>query len=591
MHPASAPGFLMARPPEAGDNPDMLPEGRAAPARRPASLASQRKGGNTVIIGKPSAANRTVLGRPFLATPGPQPADESALPVAGPMDRFQAMVDLTDLCRRTDGQIAAFGEQLARNPQAVTDDMRTGIFTGFAGAAQSVLDRLPEGPDRRRAGDFARKEGFRLLDRAIEAEDLGRQRFVTSQLDRLQRAFADDAAVDPAKMEDGVQLFSELVDAADLSPTEARELKRAGHDEIRKASAVSSLDSSVVPPVLEIADGRFGEDVEDLNLRLGNTQPFDNRHDQFTADDQATLRSLAQTLRDNGAPDAVIETTLRDVAEQAVGLRRTAMEPFTATALTLGALALTALAASSLDAQRRRVERSGRRTAGDPRFDRLIEAIRRPHEAAIDGDGGDEETDRLPVTPENEPVAAAAQTEPPPNPEDDPLFDLMVQTITGQIVEQAVRERPEVRAEVRQHARELLPQIRELYPDGIGNVELERIVPLGKEPDQDKFRPGEVVTGVLLERTLGAPLERSPHEGVDWIDSSNTTYDGILGNMPAQHYSIEAARKSIREHVNKSVDHVVVDLHRLSEAQANEVEDFINTELSAADFSKVIILR
>ena len=34
-------------------------------------------------------------------------------------------------------------------------------------------------------------------------------------------------------------------------------------------------------------------------------------------------------------PDAVIETTLRDISEQAGGLRRTAMEPFTAGALTL----------------------------------------------------------------------------------------------------------------------------------------------------------------------------------------------------------------------------------------------------------------
>ena len=99
------------------------------------------------------------------------------------------------------------------------------------------------------------------------------------------------------------------------------------------------------------------------------------------------------------------------------------------------------------------------------------------------------------------------------------------------------------------------------------------------------------MTGVLLEREHGVRLERSPHEGVDWIDTSGATYGGILGNMPAQRYSIEAVRRAIRRHVRKSVDHVVVDLHQLGEEQANEVEEFINTELPAAEFSMIIILR
>jgi len=122
--------------------------------------------------------------------------------------------------------------------------------------------------------------------------------------------------------------------------------------------------------------------------------------------------------------------------------------------------------------------------------------------------------------------------------------------------------------------------------------ELRRIVPLGTEADKKTFRPGEVVSGVLLERVLGTTLERAPHVGDDWIDPrTGTTYDGVLGNMHPRHYSFEIAKRSIIQHVRKATSKIVVDVHRLSASQQAEIKEFVNTELPTEQFSKVIILE
>ena len=169
---------------------------------------------------------------------------------------------------------------------------------------------------------------------------------------------------------------------------------------------------------------------------------------------------------------------------------------------------------------------------------------------------------------------------------------LMTQTIAGQIVEKGLGENPDVRETIERHAKQLLPRVRELYPGGIQKAELERISALGTESDRKKFRPGEVVTGVLLERHLGTSLERASHVGDDWIDPrTNTTYDGVLGNMPPKHYSLKGAKTSIIDQVRKAAGKILVDIHQLTDAQKKEVKDFVNTELPTEQFAKIIILE
>ena len=232
-------------------------------------------------------------------------------------------------------------------------------------------------------------------------------------------------------------------------------------------------------------------------------------------------------------------------------------------------------------------------------FDRLIGDLRTQADQiaggapADDGGEGDEEDEARSLAPvPDQPIAAAPVAEPPPNPEDDPLLVLMTQTIAGQIAEKGLGENPDVRETIERHAKQLLPQVRELYPGGIQKAELERISALGTESDRKKFRPGEVVTGVLLERHLGTSLERASHIGDDWIDPrTNTTYDGVLGNMPPEHYSLKGARTSIIDHVRKATGKIVVDIHQLTDAQKKEVKDFVNTELPAEQFAKIIILE
>ncbi len=438
---------------------------------------------------------------------------------------------------------------------------------------------------RGRVAQAARRDGDALLREAVSTLERAGERHATAQIESVRDGLARRVVADPARLASARKTLEDLADAGELPDALADTIKGQGIEALEVAASkvldakvAGDTDAKVSRPAL------FDADIADFDSRTGSKRTASEVLSVFSSEEQAELRTLVQGLRDNGAPDGVIETTVRDVSQRVLGRRRTAMDPVTAT-LALGGIALSGLVATSLEAQRRRSLEVGRGGVDPEMFDRLIEAFR-PAAADIIEQSGDDEADDLPPASDgvDDPVAAAE----PPNPEDDPLFDLLLQTIMGQIVEQTIRERPEVRTAIDRHARELLPRIRELYPDGIRKKEVRRIVPLGDDSDIEDFRALEVFTGVRLERQLATTLERSGRGG-DWVDPHTLeTYDAILGNIPDHRFfTIEGFVKSLRSHLLKTdVDRVVVDIGPLSDAQRGQVTGYINTQLDTETSSK-----
>lgn len=90
-----------------------------------------------------------------------------------------------------------------------------------------------------------------------------------------------------------------------------------------------------------------------------------------------------------------------------------------------------------------------------------------------------------------------------------------------------------------------------------------------------KANPQEGQAGMHLEDLLGRPVERSPHEGADFIDNTgrrNTTYDA-LGPVPPGHFDstpgeFAAWAKSLQKHLAKTgLDFIFLDLSGLFPAQ------------------------
>lgn len=99
---------------------------------------------------------------------------------------------------------------------------------------------------------------------------------------------------------------------------------------------------------------------------------------------------------------------------------------------------------------------------------------------------------------------------------------------------------------------------------------------LGTDPATGgRFRPSEAETALRVERERGITLQRSPHEGADWIDpATGQTYDGV-GNFDARFLDLDDFCDQIRRHAGK-VDYVPVDISTFTEEQRTFIRRFID---------------
>jgi hypothetical protein len=98
----------------------------------------------------------------------------------------------------------------------------------------------------------------------------------------------------------------------------------------------------------------------------------------------------------------------------------------------------------------------------------------------------------------------------------------------------------------------------------------------------------ELGTGVRLAEQQGLRLVESKHIGAEFVDAAGKTYDAMGGKQAFKHFgSGKEFLASIAHHVNKSVDHVAIDLKGASEAQINTVKGYVST-LTKKQQEKVI---
>jgi RHS repeat-associated protein len=83
----------------------------------------------------------------------------------------------------------------------------------------------------------------------------------------------------------------------------------------------------------------------------------------------------------------------------------------------------------------------------------------------------------------------------------------------------------------------------------------------------------EISTGARLAKQTGMALAESAHVGEEFVSGVGKTIDAMGGAKAFEHFgSGKEFFKSIVHHVNKSVDHVAIDLKGASEAQVKAVK-------------------
>jgi RHS repeat-associated protein len=87
----------------------------------------------------------------------------------------------------------------------------------------------------------------------------------------------------------------------------------------------------------------------------------------------------------------------------------------------------------------------------------------------------------------------------------------------------------------------------------------------------------EISTGARLAKQTGTALVQSEHIGAEFVSAAGKTYDAMGGAQAFKHFGTgKQFFDSIVHHVNKSVDHVAIDLKGASEAQIEAVKGFVS---------------
>ena len=110
--------------------------------------------------------------------------------------------------------------------------------------------------------------------------------------------------------------------------------------------------------------------------------------------------------------------------------------------------------------------------------------------------------------------------------------------------------------------------------------ERERVWALGLDSATGRFRPNEMETAVLVERTLGVRLTRAPKwSRADWFDEYGVSYDAV-GPFAAGRFDQQWRRFSeqILLHLRKA-EIVPVDVSMFTRPQVDTVELFIADRL------------
>jgi hypothetical protein len=124
------------------------------------------------------------------------------------------------------------------------------------------------------------------------------------------------------------------------------------------------------------------------------------------------------------------------------------------------------------------------------------------------------------------------------------------------------------------------PQQRHPGSPGPAHQRLDITTPHARELGADpgiggRFRPEEAETGLRVEAQRGITLQRSPHEGADWIDpASGKSYDAV-GNFDGRYLNLSKFLDEVVAHSRKA-DCVPVDVSQFSAEQRSDVRRFVD---------------
>jgi hypothetical protein len=105
------------------------------------------------------------------------------------------------------------------------------------------------------------------------------------------------------------------------------------------------------------------------------------------------------------------------------------------------------------------------------------------------------------------------------------------------------------------------------------------------------LRAAEIASGNRLAKQIGGRLVESTHLGADFVDAATKkTYD-VMGTPNAYKYfgSGKEFFDSILHHVNKSVNHVAIDLKEASKQQVQAIQGYVSG-LTKEQRDKIIYL-
>jgi RHS repeat-associated protein len=110
-------------------------------------------------------------------------------------------------------------------------------------------------------------------------------------------------------------------------------------------------------------------------------------------------------------------------------------------------------------------------------------------------------------------------------------------------------------------------------------VSPDELTRIGTDQKTGQFRIHEAVAGTHLQEMLGRKIERSVHEGDDFIDpKTGTSYD-VMGPFPSDHFNANKIRRSIDKHVRKAGNgsRVFIDGTGLTGDQRRIIRDHLDS--------------
>ena len=187
----------------------------------------------------------TVLGEPFLRavstgakpetseTEPPQVAETSG---PQPLDPFRAMVNLFNACQQADAEIAEIEETLARDPDALPPEAIVAPAQKLLAQTQSDIERLPPGKASEHVIRTAQREGLAVSGRVLEADARARQRFTTGAISDAADRLAARVSENPATLKPSLEMLNDLIETADLDPSDKRLIKANLESRVRRAA-------------------------------------------------------------------------------------------------------------------------------------------------------------------------------------------------------------------------------------------------------------------------------------------------------------------------------------------------------------------